>query len=91
MGTDFDRLIREKRSELQNAFAAHKNAREAVLEAKRRFGELTRDAAAGFQLLESEEGRTATRFNAISEELAELHRRKYGDWHITWRGPRSSF
>jgi hypothetical protein len=46
---------------------------------------IAHNAEADINRLESEERDAATRFNAISEELAQLHREKYGDWHITWR------
>jgi hypothetical protein len=95
-----DRLIQEKRSQLKEAFATHQKAREVVAQARTDLlvrgngpdsthmpGEVARHAAAEIQKLESEERDAATRFKAISEELAQLHREKFGEWHITWRGP----
>jgi hypothetical protein len=103
MESDLYMLIHEKRSQLKDAFAAHQRSLEAVAAARTHLSELARydapdatpaspemlrHAEAQIRRLESEDRDAATRFNAISEELTELHRRKHGDWHITWRGPR---
>jgi hypothetical protein len=100
---EIDRLIKEKRSQIAEAFAAHQNAREAVAQMRNHLSELlptvgcepaqpdsdeVQLAKAQLQELESAEHKAATRLNAISEELALLHREKYGSWHITWIGPR---
>jgi hypothetical protein len=105
VSAEIDRLIHEKRSQLKRAFAAYQKAREAVAHAQSHLSELVRfdgpdsthvgpevlrDAQAEIQRLGSEEGDAATRFKAISDELAQLHCRKYGEWHITWQGPRLS-
>ena len=102
VSAELDRLIHEKRSQLKRAFAAYQKVREAVAHAQSDLAELIRldgpdsmhigpdvlrDAQAEIQRLGSEEGDAATRFKAISDELAQLHRRKYGEWHITWQGP----
>lgn len=99
---ELDRLIHEKRSHLKDAFAAHQKTREALVDARTHLSRLVqgdtpaqiapdfvRDAQAEIQRLESQERDAATRFNAISEELAQLHCEKYGKWHVTWRGPRA--
>ena len=98
VGTELDTLIHEKRSQLKDALAAHRRAREAVAQARTHLSGLVRgggpdcniagNAEAEIDRLQSEEHDAATRFNAISEELAQLHRKKYGEWHITWGGPR---
>ena len=100
---DIERLIQEKRSEVREAFAAHEKAHEAVGNMRKRLSELLLTvgaesakpdpevvhlAKAQLRGLESEERNAASRFAAISEELAQLHREKYGSWHITWIGPR---
>jgi hypothetical protein len=82
--SDLDILIHEKMSQLADAFAAHQRSIEAVAQARTCLAELARE----IQRLESEERDAATRFNAISEELVGLHRRKHGDWHIVWGGSR---
>ena len=86
MSTELDTLIHEKRLQLKDALAVQERAREAVAQARTRLSRL--DANAEIERLESEERAAATQFNTISEELAQLHRRKFGEWHITWRGPR---
>jgi predicted nucleic acid-binding Zn-ribbon protein len=99
VGTELDTLIHEKRSQLKDALAAHQKAREALAQARTHLSGLVRgggldyapfagNAEAEIDRLESEERDAATRFNAISEELAQLHRKKYGEWHITWGGSR---
>lgn len=37
--------------------------------------------------LDLEERSAAETFHRVSEELAELHRQKYGVWHATWTDP----
>jgi hypothetical protein len=92
--SELDREIHEKRLQLKEAFAACQKAREAVAHAQQQFAGVTqetlKDAQAELQRLECEERDTANRFRAISDELAQLHRGKYGEWHITWGGPRPS-
>ena len=98
---ELDRLIQKKRTEIKEALAAHQKAREAAAQMRNRLSELRIAAAvegtgsglealqlaeAQIQHLESAE-QNATRFKAISNELADLHRQKYGVWHITWTGP----
>ena len=105
VGAELDRLIHEKRSHLKDALAAYQKTRDAVALAQMRLAEFVRgdepdpthtapevprDSQAEIYRLECEERDAAARFNAISEELAQLHREKYGEWHITWRGPRPS-
>ena len=102
VSAEFDRLIHEKRSQLRDAFAAYQKAREAVAHAQIQLvgfvradepdsthiaPEVLRDSQAEIGRLESEVRDAATRFNAVSDELAQLHRGKYGEWHVTWRGP----
>jgi predicted nucleic acid-binding Zn-ribbon protein len=102
MRAELDRLIHEKRSQLKDAFATHEKAREALADTRTHLLGLVQgdgpaqiapdfvpDAQAEIQKLESQERDAAARFNAISEELAQLHREKYGEWQITWRGPRA--
>ena len=99
---ELERLIQEKRSELRAALSAHQKAREAAGQLRNRLSELRLAvdanrtesdlealclAEAKIQGLESAEQKAAIRFNAISDELAHLHRQKYGVWHITWEGP----
>ena len=105
VGAELDRLIHEKRSHLKEALAAYQKTRDAVALAQMRLAEFVRgdesdfkhtapevlrDPQAAIYRLECEERDAAARFNAISDELAQLHREKYGEWHITWRGPLSS-
>jgi len=100
---ELDRQIQEKRTEMREALAAHQKAREAAAQMRSRLSELRiaagteaagsdleslRSAEAQAQELESAEKTAATRFNAVSDELAHLHRQKFGAWHITWTGPR---
>jgi len=61
---------------MKEAFAAYRKAREAIAQVRANQPELA-----------SEVRNAAARFNQISEELAQLHCQKYGEWHITWRGP----
>lgn len=101
---EVDKLIAEKRSEIREAFAAHQKAHAAVAQMRDRVSELllagarepaqpdseaVQPAKARLQELELAERDAATRFHAISEELARLHREKYGTWHVTWIGPRT--
>ena len=92
VSAELDRLIREKRLQLRDALAAYQKSREGVAHAHSALAGIAPEgvtaAQAEIQRLESEEQVAATRFNSISEELAHLHRQKFGDWHITWRGPR---
>ena len=89
--------------EIREALAAHQKAREAASQMRNRLSELRIAAGAEgkgsdleslclaeaqTQELESAEQNAAMRFKAISAELADLHRQKYGIWHITWTGPR---
>jgi hypothetical protein len=94
VSAELDRLIDEKRSQLRDTFAAYQKAREAAahvqMEASGSVRAVLRDSQAETERLESEVRDAATRFNAVSEELAQLHRGKYGEWHVTWRGPLSS-
>jgi hypothetical protein len=102
VSAEFDRLIHEKRSQLRGAFAAYQKAREVLAHAQMQFAgfvradepdsthvapEVLRDSQAEIGRLESEVRDAATHFNAVSDELAQLHRGKYGEWHLTWRGP----
>jgi hypothetical protein len=90
---EIDELIQEKRSELKEAFASHQKAREAAANMQKRFSELLLTvgpestkpdpgalqlAKAQLQDLDSAEGKAATRFKVVREELAQLHREKYG-------------
>ena len=99
---ELDTRIQGKRSEIRDALAAHLKVREAVSQMRQRLSELVYNggvesphpepeliqlAKQQIQKLEAEERYAATRFTAISEELAQLHREKYGEWHFTWRGP----
>ena len=98
VGTELDTLIHEKRSQLRDALAAYRKAREAVVQTRTHPSDGVRGggqaetpiggAKAEIERVESEERGAAIRFNAISEELAQLHRKKYGEWHITWGGTR---
>lgn len=101
VGAELDELIGEKRSQLKDAFAAYRSARESVADARTRLSRLTggddasgidrevvRAAEKEIERLESEERDAVTRFNAIGEELAQLHRKKHGDWRFPWGGPR---
>jgi hypothetical protein len=105
VSAELDRLIDEKRSQLRDAFAAYQKTREAAAHVQMQASgsvradepdathirpEVLRDSQAETERLESEVRDAATRFNAVSEELAQLHRGKYGEWHVTWRGPLSS-
>ena len=98
---EIDSLIQQKRSELMAAFVAHLKTREVAQDFRMQVSELVlivgpesptpnleplRLAQAQLQSLELEERNAATRFDVASEELAQLHRRKYGSWHITWGG-----
>ena len=100
---ELDSEIQQKRTDIREAFAAHQRARKAAAQMHHRLAELQIAAAAegkgsdpeSLRLaeaqaleLESAEQNAAMRFNAISKELADLHRQKYGFWHITWTGPR---
>ena len=62
----------------------------ATSEAAGRTVPLPGNAEAEIDRLKSEERDAATRFNAISEELAQLHRKKHGEWHSTWGGSLAS-
>jgi hypothetical protein len=99
VNAELDRLIHEKRSQLKNAFAAYQEASGAAACARMHLTRLVRgdgsdsthitpdvlhDADVETQRLESEERVAATRLKAISDELAQLHREKYGEWHIRW-------
>ena len=101
---EIDRLVQEKRLQIRDAFAAHQKAREAVAHIRKHLSGLVRTVGAEsaraepgvvrlgevqIKELESEERNAEARFKAISEDLAQLHRKKYGEWHITWIGPRS--
>jgi hypothetical protein len=102
---EIDRLLQEKRLQIREAFAAHQKAREAVERARNNLAELlltvgaepaaqsdserVQLAKAQLQELESAEEAAAIRFNLISAELTRLHREKYGEWRVTWIGPRS--
>ena len=94
VSAELDAIIHEKRSRLKDAFAAYQKAREAAARGYRDLAEVasdrSADAQAEIQRLEIDEREAAARFNAISGEVAELHRVKYGEWHILWRGPRPS-
>jgi hypothetical protein len=100
---DIDRRIAEKRSEIREAFDVHRKARETAAAMRTRLSELlvtaredsaTRDpealerAQAQVQELESAERNAADRFQAISDELSQLHREKFGEWRFPWIGPR---
>ncbi len=99
---EIDTLIQQRKSELKAAFVAHLKTREAAQDARRQFSELLltidpesstpnleslRLAQAQLQNLELQERNATAHFDVVSEELAQLHRRKYGSWHITWGGP----
>jgi hypothetical protein len=96
--TELDRLIQETRSQLKDAFAQYRKAREAIENARmHRRGDRPAytapealETTPQIQTLESEEQDAAARFNAISDELARLHRGKFGEWPFPWRGPRPS-
>jgi hypothetical protein len=101
---EIDRLIREKRSQIGEALAAHQKAHEAVAWARNRLSELLVTAGAEpaaltdseevelakarLQELESAEEKAAIHFSVISAELTRLHQEKYGVTHVTWIGPR---
>jgi hypothetical protein len=88
VNTELDRPIHDKRLQLKDALAACQKARADLAHAEEQLAAVApdamRDAQAGIQNMESEERDAANRFRTISDELARLHRGKYGKWHITW-------
>ena len=96
---EIDELIQEKKSELKGAFAAAGKAHELAEAARGRVQALLLDvgdsraesgelslATARLRDLESAQRDAEMHFHRVSDELTQLHRQKYGSWHVVWTG-----